>query len=83
MEGINYNWTFLESIRNVNRLKKEYEDGLKEIPLSDTKRRAEYIKSIRDEIYKIKLKKLWQTEMLWDYMNGDIEFKVLISQGSK
>lgn len=82
MEGINYNWTFLESINNIVKLREEYESGLKKIPPDDLKGRTQYIKNIRDEIYKIDLK-LGQIELLWSYMNGDIEFEILISQVRK
>lgn len=75
---INVLWDFREAVRNIRALKEEYQGTLTLFSYTSIKEKREYIERQRDNIYALDLKE-WQKEKLWEYMNNDIEFKVLIS----
>ena len=75
---INVLWDFREAVRNIRALKEEYQGTLTLFSYTSIKEKREYIERQRNNIYALDLKE-WQKEKLWEYMNNDIEFKVLIS----
>lgn len=75
---INILWSFREVVRNIRALKEEYQGTLTLFSYATIKEKREYIERTRGKIYSLQLME-WQKEKLWEYMNDDVEFKVLIS----
>jgi hypothetical protein len=66
---INSGWNFKELINHLETLKHEYDNVLASFLPFDIKEKNDYIKSVRNRIYSLKLIE-WQKDVCWEYMNG-------------
>ena len=75
---INPLWSFKEAISKITAIKQEYLGVLSLFSCYEIRDKKKYITKVRKDIYSINARD-WQKEKLWEYMNDDIEFRVLIS----
>ena len=71
-------WSFEEAVNNIKALKQEYHDVLASFSIYEVKEKAEYIKTLRKEIYKLEISE-WKKDKLWEFMNGDVPYSMLLS----
>lgn len=71
---INSNWTFKQLVLHLKQIRYEYNRCL--CLFFERKHRINYIKSIRDTIYNLKLD-YWQKERIWEFMNYDMSYTEL------
>ena len=79
---INPSWSYRESVENIQTLKDDYERSLSSFSMFDTKKRADFIYSIRNQFYALNLKE-WQIDNLWNYMNNNFPLSYLIRSASR
>lgn len=75
---INILWNFRETIKNIRALKEEYLWTLTLFSWKNAREKTDYIQRTRNKIYSLQLME-WQKDKLWEYMNDDVEFSMLIS----
>ena len=76
--NINPLWDFKKTIDNVTALKQEYLGVLALFSCYEIKDKKNYIQKVRKDIYSLNMRD-WQKDKIWEYMNDDVEFRVLIS----
>lgn len=79
---INPNWTYRESVEHIQALKSDYERSLSLFSMLETKEWASYIRQVRSQFYRLKLKE-WQIENLWNYMNNNFQYSYLVRSASR
>ena len=72
--SVNPNWGINEIISNIKALKHKYIGVLASFSYFELKDRANYIRTMRNEFYKLKIDQ-WQINLLWDYMNDYIGYE--------
>ena len=75
---VNPMWDFKETINKVTAIKQEYLGVLSLFSCYEIRNKREYIHKVRKEIYSINARD-WQKDKIWEYMNDDVDFRVLIS----
>ena len=75
---INEDWTFEDVVNNIKTLKFKYHEVLTSFSYFDKKKDTIFINKIKKSIYNLKIVE-WQKNLLWEYMNDDIEIDVLIN----
>lgn len=79
---VNPNWTYRESVEHIRALKGDYERSLSLFSMLETKEWASYIRQVRSQFYRLKLKE-WQIENLWNYMNNNFPYSYLVRSASR
>lgn len=75
---INENWTFEDTVNHIKTLKFQYHEVLASFSYFDLKKEVEFKKNVKKSIYNLKFVE-WQKDLLWEYMNDDIEIDVLFN----
>lgn len=69
-------WSFKEAIDKIVAIKQEYLGVLSLFSCFEIKKKRQYIIDTKKDIYSIRIKD-WQKDKLWEFMNDDLDFKVL------
>ena len=75
---VNPLWTFKDAISKITAIKQEYLGVLSLFSCYDIREKKRYICDTRKTIYSMQMRD-WQKDKLWEYMNDDVDFRVLIS----
>ena len=74
---VNKNWTFEETVKNIEALKSQYSDILASFSRFEIKDEVKFKRNLRDSCYSMNLK-VWEIDKLWEYMNDYEELSTLI-----
>ena len=74
---VNKNWTFEETVKNIEALKSQYSDILASFSCYEIKDKVKFKRNLRDSFYSMNLK-TWEIDKLWEYMNDYEELSTLI-----
>ena len=75
---IDSNWNFKETVKKIKTIRDDYKEILTSFSYFETKKKVEFKKKIRDNIYSLKLYE-WEKDKIWNYMNG-FEFLYTLEQ---
>ena len=78
---VNKNWTFEETVKNIEALKSQYCDILASFSCYEIKDKVKFKRNSRDSFYSMNLK-TWEIDKLWEYMN-DYEFLYVLKNIAK
>lgn len=79
---VNKNWTFEETVKNIEALKSQYCDILASFSCYEIKDKVKFKRNLRDSFYSMNLK-VWEIDKLWEYMNDYEELSTLIILSNK
>ena len=74
---VNPLWNFKEAVSNSMALKQEYLGVLTLFSYKNIREKGKFIGETRKKIYSMQISD-WQKDKIWEYMNDDIDFSVLI-----
>lgn len=74
---VNKNWTFEETVKNIEALKSQYCGILASFSCYEIKDKVNFMRNLRDSFYSMNLK-VWEIDKLWEYMNDYEELSTLI-----
>ena len=69
---INPNWTFKETIENVEVIKSQMGDIIASFWYFDLKKEVDFIRNLKKQIYSLKFEE-WKRDKIWEYIN-DYEY---------
>ena len=78
---VNKNWTFEETVKNIEALKSQYCDILASFSCYEIKDKVNFMRNSRNSFYSMNLK-TWEIDKLWEYMN-DFEFLYVLKDIAK
>ena len=78
---VNKNWTFEETVKNIEALKSQYCDILASFSCYEIKDKVKFKRNLRDSFYSMNLK-TWEIDKIWEYMN-DYEFLYVLKDIAK
>ena len=78
---VNKNWTFEETVKNIEALKSQYCDILASFSCYEIKDKVNFMRNSRNSFYSMNLK-VWEIDKLWEYMN-DYEFLYVLKNIAK
>lgn len=79
---INLFWDFGEAVANIRALKQEYYRVLASFSIYEIKEEVKYKQELRSKLYELDIFE-WQKDKLWEYMNDDITFGMLLMLGNR
>ena len=79
---VNKNWTFEETVKNIETLKSQYCDILASFSCYEIKDKVKFKRNLRDSFFFFFLKK-WEIDKIWEYMNDYEELSTLIILSNK
>ena len=79
---VNKNWTFEETVKNIETLKSQYSDILASFSCYEIKDKVKFKRNLRDSFYSMNLK-TWEIDKIWEYMNDYEELSTLIILSNK
>lgn len=74
---INPNWTFKETIENVEVIKSQMGDIIASFWRFDLKKEVEFISNLKKQIYSLKFEE-WKRDKIWEYINGYEYYEELV-----
>ena len=75
---IDPSWSFKECVYNIRALKSQYQEVLMSFSfLKNLTEETRFIKETRKTIYSLPYDE-WKIDKLWEYMNDDLEYIVLM-----
>lgn len=75
---IDKNWTFKNVIENIKTLRSDYERILASFSYFHSHSKILFIQQTKKQIYSFNFKE-WKKDMIWFYLNNDIDFETLLS----
>lgn len=79
---INLFWDFGEAVEHIRALKREYYRVLASFSIYEIKEEVKYKHDLRSRIYELDIFE-WQKDKLWEFMNGDVSYSVLLMLGNR
>lgn len=74
---INPNWTFKETIENVEVIKSQMGDIIASFWYFDLKKEVDFIRNLKKQIYSLKFED-WKRDKIWEYINGYEYYEELV-----
>lgn len=74
---INPNWTFKETIENVEVIKSQMGDIIASFWYFDLKKEVNFIRNLKKQIYSLKFEK-WKRDKIWEYLNDYENLEILL-----
>lgn len=74
---INPNWTFKETIENVEVIKSQMGDIIASFWYFDLKKEVNFIRNLKKQIYSLKFEE-WKRDKIWEYINGYEYYEELV-----
>ena len=74
---INPNWTFKETIENVEVIKSQMGDIIASFWYFDLKKEVCFIRNLKKQIYSLKFEE-WKRDKIWEYINGYEYYEELV-----
>lgn len=74
---INPNWTFKETIENVEVIKSQMGDIIASFWYFDLKKEVDFIRNLKKQIYSLKFEE-WKRDKIWEYINGYEYYEELV-----
>lgn len=67
---IDKDWKYREVLKHAEALKTEYKEVLASFLWHEGRKKAEYMREIKDLIYSLKFEE-WKRNKIWEYFNDD------------
>ena len=74
---INPNWTFKETIENVEVIKSQMGNIIASFWYFDLKKEVDFIRNLKKQIYSLKFEE-WKRDKIWEYINGYEYYEELV-----
>lgn len=74
---INPNWTFKQTIENVEVIKSQMGDIIASFWYFDLKKEVDFIRNLKKQIYSLKFEE-WKRDKIWEYINGYEYYEELV-----
>lgn len=74
---INPNWTFKETIENVEVIKSQMGDIIAFFWYFDLKKEVDFIRNLKKQIYSLKFEE-WKRDKIWEYLNDYENLEILL-----
>lgn len=74
---INPNWTFKETIENVEVIKSQMGDIIASFWYFDLKKEVDFIRNLKKQIYSLKFEE-WKRDKIWEYIDGYEYYEELV-----
>ena len=74
---INPNWTFKQTIENVEVIKSQMGDIIASFWYFDLKKEIDFIRNLKKQIYSLKFEE-WKRDKIWEYINGYEYYEELV-----
>lgn len=74
---INPNWTFKETIENIEVIKSQMGDIIASFWYFDLKKEVDFIRNLKKQIYSLKFEE-WKRDKIWEYINGYEYYEELV-----
>lgn len=74
---INPEWTFKETIENIEVIKSQMGDIIASFWYFDLKKEIDFIRNLKKQIYSLKFEE-WKRDKIWEYINGYEYYEELV-----